>query len=197
MAEPTTAITDFLLAAVAFVLAFKSLGAWRFAFLFTGIAALAGGVYHTAPSVAVWKVTVMSVGVATFFLIAAAARATLSARAASIVIGVAGIQFLLYAAWMATHDEFIYVIADYGTGLLCAAVLYVTAFRHITRAAKFVLASIAVSVVGAAVQASGFTLHPRFNHNDLYHVIQIFALILLYRGGRAAPISRSTSVASL
>ena len=197
MAEPTTALTDFLLAAVAFALVVKSRGAWRYAFLFTGIAALAGGIYHTTPSVPVWKITVMSVGVATFFLVSAAARATVGVRTARVLIGVAGIQFLLYAAWMATHDDFIYVIADYGAGLLCTAVLYILAFRALPRAAKFVLGSIAVSVIGAAVQASGFTLHRHFNHNDLYHVIQIGALILLYRGGRASPIRRSTSVASL
>lgn len=197
MAEPTTALTDFLLAAVAFVLAARIAGAWRFAFLFTGIAALAGGMYHTRPVVAVWKITVMSVGLATFFLIVAAARATVSRRTASILSGVAGVQFVLYAAWMTTHDDFIYVIADYGSGLLCVAALYVYAFRHMPRASKFVLSSIAVSIVGAAIQASGFSLHRHFNHNDLYHVVQIVALVLLYRGGRASDINRSTSVAEL
>jgi uncharacterized protein DUF6962 len=39
-----------------------------------------------------------------------------------------------------------------------------------------------VSVIGGAVQASGFDLHPHFNHNDLYHVIQIAAMVLFYRG---------------
>ncbi len=197
MAEPTTALTDFLMAVVAFVLAARTIGAWRFAFLFTGIAALAGGVYHTSPTVVVWKITVMSVGLATFFLIAAAARATVSRHAASVLVGIAGVQFVLYAAWMTTHDDFIYVIADYGSGLICVAVLYLIAFREMPRAAKLVLASIAVAVIGAAVQASGFTLHRHFNHNDLYHVIQIASLLLLYRGARASSINRSTSVAEL
>jgi hypothetical protein len=33
------------------------------------------------------------------------------------------------------------------------------------------------------VQMSGFALHRHFNHNDLYHVIQIVALWLLHLGG--------------
>ena len=37
---------------------------------------------------------------------------------------------------------------------------------------------------GAMVQASGFRLHEHFNHNDLYHVIQMVALVLLYRGAK-------------
>ena len=45
-----------------------------------------------------------------------------------------------------------------------------------------ILAGVALSIVGALVQASGFTLHEHFNHNDLYHVIQTVAVILLYRG---------------
>jgi hypothetical protein len=34
------------------------------------------------------------------------------------------------------------------------------------------------------VQATGLAPHPNFNHNDLYHVIQIAAMVLLYRGAR-------------
>jgi hypothetical protein len=33
-------------------------------------------------------------------------------------------------------------------------------------------------------QASGFALHRHFNHNDLYHVIQIAALLFCYLGVR-------------
>lgn len=182
MAEPTTAITDFLMAAVALVLAAKISGYWRFAFLFTGIAALAGGIFHSTPSAIVWKITVYSVGLATLFLILAAARATFGFRVLTIV---AIAEFALYAIWMATHDDFIYVIADYGSGMLCVAVLYAVSFRRMPHAAKLVLASIAVAAVGAVVQATRFTLHPQFNFNDLYHVIQIVSLILLYRGARA------------
>jgi hypothetical protein len=34
------------------------------------------------------------------------------------------------------------------------------------------------------VQASGVTLHRHFNHNDLFHVIQIGATLVFYRGAR-------------
>jgi hypothetical protein len=43
---------------------------------------------------------------------------------------------------------------------------------------------VGVSVLAAGVQASGFTLHRDFNHNDLYHVIQIAAMILFYAGAK-------------
>jgi hypothetical protein len=48
----------------------------------------------------------------------------------------------------------------------------------------FAVLSGRLSVGAALVQASGFALYRHFNHNDLYHVIQIAAMVLLYRGAR-------------
>ncbi len=42
---------------------------------------------------------------------------------------------------------------------------------------------IGVAFAGAVVQKSGVDLHPQFNHNDLYHLIQIGAMWLLYCAG--------------
>ena len=191
MAEPTTAITDFLMAAVALVLAVRIAGAWRFAFLFTAIAALTGGLYHSSPSVALWKITVYSIGLGTFFLIWAAAYGKIIASAFAVI------ELVVYCIWMATHDDFIYVIADYGSGMIVVAILYAMRYRANPRASKLVLASIAVAVAGAAVQASGFSLHRNFNHNDLYHIIQIVSLVLLYRGACASTMSLSTAPPSV
>src|SRR5438874_2391206 len=110
MVEPTTALTDFLMAAVALVLAARIFGFWRFAFLFTGIGAASGGFYHSRHSEIIWKVTVYSVGLATLFIIAAAASATVSRRTAKILMWIAAVQFIVYAVWMSTHDAFTYVI---------------------------------------------------------------------------------------
>ena len=52
------------------------------------------------------------------------------------------------------------------------------------RASRWILAGVAVSVLAAGVQASGFAPHRHFNHNDLYHVIQIAAMILFYAGAK-------------
>jgi hypothetical protein len=46
------------------------------------------------------------------------------------------------------------------------------------------VSGILVSFVASLIQQSGFALHQHFNHNDIFHVIQLLALWLLYRGGR-------------
>ena len=67
--------------------------------------------------------------------------------------------------------------------LLVSLLLVGVWIRVRPRSAPWVWGSIAVSVLAALVQHFGVSPHPRFNHNDLYHVIQIIALWLLYRGG--------------
>ncbi len=47
------------------------------------------------------------------------------------------------------------------------------------------LLGVAVSLAGALVQSSGIDLHPHFNHNDLFHVIEIGGLYCFYRAGRS------------
>ena len=99
----------------------------------------------------------------------------------------------LYSGWMLFHDEFIFVVLDTGIALLVVAAL------HLWQWNGPMLAGVAASVVAGLVQASGFKLHEHFNHNDLYHVIQIARVFLLYRGARrltrAAPTA-STAGAS-
>jgi pimeloyl-ACP methyl ester carboxylesterase len=52
------------------------------------------------------------------------------------------------------------------------------------RASYWALSAIAVSAVAAAVQYFRVTLHQHFNHNDLYHLIQIAGMALFFRGGK-------------
>ena len=47
----------------------------------------------------------------------------------------------------------------------------------------WLIAGVLVSLVAGIVQARRLALHRHFNHNDLYHVIQMAALYAFYRGG--------------
>jgi len=48
--------------------------------------------------------------------------------------------------------------------------------------AKWLLTGLAISLVALILLASGLTPHKHFNHNDIYHSVQVFGLYFFYRG---------------
>jgi ABC-type multidrug transport system permease subunit len=47
---------------------------------------------------------------------------------------------------------------------------------------NWIVAAVAIGVLGYGIQLTGFRSHQNFNHNDLFHVIQIAAMFLFFRG---------------
>jgi hypothetical protein len=186
--EPMTLATDYALAAVTAFLCVSLLrqrprqpsrGWWGVAFAALALGAFLGGTWHgLLQSNLLWKATVLSVGVASFAMVVGSAFAATQGAAREIVLALASIVLVAYCGWMLFHDAFIFVVVDTAIGFAAVAAL------HVWRWNGWILLGIAVSVAAAAVQASGLALHRHFNHNDLYHVIQIGAMFLLYRGAR-------------
>lgn len=172
MNEPMTMATDYLLALASAFFAirlWRCNRAWALAFLCTAAGSFFGGTVHGFGIEWLWKPTVYAIGLTSFFFLL------------PLVPVVAVLKFVIYASWMVTHDDFVYVIVDYGVTLLILAIIQIARW---SRSTPWVLSGIAVSVVAALVQQSDIDLHQHFNHNDLYHMIQLFALWLLYRGGQ-------------
>jgi hypothetical protein len=176
--EPVTVLTDYALAAVCVLLGFRiSNRFWALAFLALGLAALLGGTWHGFwQSDVLWKSTTIAVGVASFGMVVGSALETSRGTALRALIALAVIKWTLYTGWMLVHDDFIWVVADTGLALLVVGALYLWRFNG------WMLAGVAVSVLAGLAQASGVRLHEHFNHNDLYHVIQIAAMFVFYRG---------------
>jgi hypothetical protein len=183
-----TVLTDYVLAGVTAWLGFllfrnsskeKAKQFWSLAFAALAAGAFLGGTWHGfVKSDLLWKATLLSVGVASFGMVAGSTVAVLSGPLKTALFSLAAAKLVLYTGWMLFHDEFIYVVIDTGIALAVVALL------HLLRFNGWMLAGVAVSVIAALVQASGFALHQHFNHNDLYHLIQIAAMVLLYRGTR-------------
>ena len=198
--EPMTLLTDYVMALVCFYFAFQLLHSqhhqtqmsrriWGIGFLFAAIASVTGGTYHgflldLSPLLqkVFWKTSLYSLGVTSFCLIAGTAIATFRVSIQLRIIIFASAQFILYSLWMIEHDDFKYVIINYATALIL--VLIFQLFQLSKTSAKWILSGIALSFIGAGVQQSGLDLHQNFNHNDLYHVIQIIALCFLYVGSK-------------
>jgi hypothetical protein len=201
--EPMTLATDYLLAVVTFVLGVRlfrespggrpvAVRLWGWTFQWLTVAALVGGTYHGATrllpplaSSVLWKITIYSIGLADACVVAAIVRAYLPRRAQKMILVLIGLKVAFFLVWTWRHDAFKYVIYDYVPSLLFVLVLsLVTLARTRSAGAAWIAGGICVSFVAAAIQLGGRGLHRHFNHNDLYHDVQLVAMGLLYRGGR-------------
>jgi len=49
---------------------------------------------------------------------------------------------------------------------------------------KWIVAALVVTLIGLGIQLTGFRAHRDFNHNDIFHVIQLVAMCLFFKGSR-------------
>ncbi|MFQ5709969.1 MAG: hypothetical protein ACE5HO_21140 [bacterium] len=199
--EPMTMITDYLLAAVAIVFSLRlfrigrsrrqtSVLLWSAAFVAVSVAALAGGTFHgltnhlnEVAQVALWKATVYSIGLASYFMLAGTVGATISRPLLAWVHVLVLLKFMAFAVWMSTHNDFSYVIYDYAPAMVAVLLLAAYSwFKQRLTSSSWLIAGVLASFAAAALQLSTIRLHEFFNHNDLYHVVQIGANYLLFRG---------------
>ena len=202
LTEPTTMITDYLVAGLSIYFWWRlwldsgerrgrSERWWSWAFLATAVGALAGGTSHGLTVylgetgwLVLWKVTVYALAVASLCLLVAALLNTFRGWALISVLILAWLKFGLYALFMMREDDFDYVIYDYGSTMIVVLLLQVWSWiRHRSAAAGWIIAGILVSFAASQIQMSGWSLHRHFNHNDIFHVIEMLGLALLYRGG--------------
>jgi uncharacterized membrane protein len=201
MTEVSTVITDYLLAGLTTVLAIALLRAarrdiarrlWGWAFLASALAALVGGTWHgfqrLLPEPALfwmWKAVVYSVGV---FGLAAVSGTIIAASPRALRYWMLALMVAVtvtYGAFMATHDDFIYVIYFNAAAMSFVLVIHLDSwFRRQDPASPWIVAGVLVSGLAAVAQASGMSLHRNFNNNDLFHVIQMIGVYFLYRGAR-------------
>jgi len=200
--EPMTAITDYAMGALALVLAVRLVGdsaagrqlsvqLWAAALLMTAIGAFAGGTYHGfiewmpgATARLLWKATLLATGLGSACLLAAAVVGAAAGPLRLALLGLVIAKLIVYAWTIMARDSFTLVIVDYGSALV--AVLLAAWFIRpsgLTPAAGWITAAVAVAAVAGVIQWARLAPHARFNHNDLFHVVQMASLYLLYRGG--------------
>ena len=206
--EPMSLLTDYLLAVLTGTLSFSllrmskmSAKLWAGAFIAIGSAALVGGTFHGAGHILsertlsiLWKITIFIAGFVSFFMLMAAVVDCLPKPWRPWVLCLAIIKLGLYLFWMFSHDEFRFVIYDYGPVMVVILCLYGTAFfRFKQKSALMIVGGLLLSIIAALLQASGWDISPNFNHNDLYHVIQMGATFLTYKGVKQGAINEGIS----
>jgi hypothetical protein len=195
-AEPVTALTDAVLAAwtaLCCALLFARASGrrpvllWACAFAAVAVSALAGAVFHCCrplfdplAATLVWKVVPVTTGVAALCFGWAAALAWLRPAARRVAVAILIAEFIACLVAAAMSNSFFVAAADYVPVL--AAILVGCIARWNLRAARLIAGGVVVSFAALAVEASSLRAGP-LDHNDIFHVIQMAAMLLLYRGG--------------
>jgi hypothetical protein len=148
LSEPTTLITDYVLAVISTVFGVVLLRSrthrgtllWSIGFLSLAAAGLTGGSFHgfrlmisEGAHRSLWNITCLLIGASAAFMISGALTGPLS-------------RYGKNTRWHA--------------------------------------AGLILSIVGLVIQQSHLSLHPNFNHNDLFHCVQIVAVFCFFRGAR-------------
>jgi hypothetical protein len=192
-----TLATDYALAAANGYFGMRLLGGtsparrcWGAGFVALGASALLGGTYHGFGAVlgaralaALWQITAWAIGAGCFLLLLGIARAGLPSGPRRWLVALATALFLAYAALSTRSQDYLLQVAYTGVTMLFILVVSLLRLRVGGRFALWMVAGVAVSAVAAGVQAAGLAPHRRFNHNDLYHVIQMLGMYLFFRGG--------------
>lgn len=197
--EVVTMVTDYLLAATAFGAAmwlWKSAAGvpgrwWAVAFVATGVAAVLGGTSHGyAPVIdkqthgLVWRLTYVTVGVANFCILYGAALAAVPRRFFRAAVAVLLARMLAVAAGLIVVAQFRFVLYDYAITLVGLLALAAALGAQRQPGARWIVAGVAASTIGAVVQLTRIGQGQVFNHNDLFHVVQAIGIALYARGGR-------------
>ncbi len=129
----------------------------------------------------------MAIGVAAFFGTIATARSHLGPIWRRRVELVATVQLAAYLFGTTRTSEFLIAIVDYSVSFGFVLVVHAVVWmRYRSTAAGWIVGGVVVSFVAAGVQAAGLAPHPSFNHNDLYHVVQMVGMWMLYQGALGA-----------
>jgi len=200
--EPMTTATDYMITVAAFWFATRLLvpqanrallsrWSWGVAFVFLGLGAFFGGTDHGFAAYLdqswlnlLWMGALYSVGLAMFFVLVGTISGSVATRTWRLFFYAYSVLICsAYAWWLIDHDDFVYAVLNNLSTFIIICILQVSALvRYKAESAKWILSGVAVSVLSAAIQRSGFDLHVHFNHNDLYHVVQIAGLYFFYRG---------------
>jgi len=196
--RPVTVLTDYALAAVALVLAwrlfrerpgFGPARLWAASFAALGAGALLGGTWHGLPAEAplrvreaFWSSTYVAVGLSELLALAGAAQAVLPRWAARTAASLLAARFLFFAGLVVRRHDFGDVGVEVGLTLVLLSLFALELLRRREPAAASVAGGLALSFAGGLVQWLGLRPRPWFDDNDLTHVIQCGATWLLFRG---------------
>jgi hypothetical protein len=99
----------------------------------------------------------------------------------------AAIAFILYAGVVIFYSQqFSVVIFNYLPAMVALLIASIVSYRrNRSNCFLFIVGGIVISFFASLSQQVGLAIHPiYFNHNSTYHLIQAFALLVLFKGSK-------------
>ncbi len=159
-------------------------------FFFMGLAGLLGALTHgIGPHLPqsihtfIWRITLYCIGLTTFSMLLGGLYHVVSFNTMTWLKWLPLLGLIVFMILITRNDDFKTVIRFYTPAMLLLLLMMLySLLRFQGDGTGWIILSILVALAGAAVQQSGFSLHKHFNHNDIYHLIQMGGMYLLYRG---------------
>jgi hypothetical protein len=201
--EQTTAATDLLLGllAISLVLALQWIKSpdlskknyWSLMLCFLAGSSILGALAHgfemskTANYIIWYPLYFCLIGVIACFLLGSVHELWRKNRSAKMTPWLLASAFIIYLV-TAIPDFFLLFIIYEGLGMLISLGIFIWLFAHDkNKAALWMISGILVTIAAAAAQALGpfqWRLIWEFDHNGLFHLIQIPGIILIFLGIR-------------
>jgi hypothetical protein len=203
--EPATILTDYAVAVACAWFAVRlifsddnrqhfSRWAWGVGFSFVAAGLLLGGTNHGFASYLssdamslIWRFAYYVAGLSMALFVAGTVISSVPTRGWRTVLQLLNaLGFLIYAAFVSISDDsYLWVIIVSVVSLGAIALIQTWAFiTQKSSSARWLISGVFVSFLGASIQQSGIDLHRYFNHNDLYHIVQMIGFYLLFRGAK-------------
>lgn len=194
--EIATLATDYALGVLALVLAWRlrtraDTRAMAVPFLWLAPAAFAGGTFHGLRATLgdtgkflLWGTTSLAMFGFSYSLLVSYATACLPARWHRSIRALAASKLVVCLAFLVRDPGFLWLLLDYGGSMLALIVVHV-GFAPRARATAWLGVAVVLSVLGALVQRLRLAPSAAFNHNDLYHVVQMASMVCFYLAARA------------
>ncbi|MDP6340095.1 MAG: hypothetical protein QF842_07255 [Candidatus Marinimicrobia bacterium] len=164
---------------------------WHFAkyFYMLALTAFFGAVYHAIyPEHEtirdfIWKLTMLGMGFSIFAMLLGTLYYFLPFDTVQIVKwGITAIIFI-FTIWIYFNHDLINAVRLYiPSALFVMGVMLYGWFGKGDQGALWIMAGFVVTLGGASFTVTKFGFHKHFNHNDIFHVIQIAGMYLIYRG---------------
>lgn len=203
IAEPTTMLTDYVVAIACGWFAARLLfsephrqhfcrRAWAVGFVLVGLGLILGGTAHgfvfylsAGTMNTIWKLAFYAAGISMALFVAGTIAGSVPARSWRRILhglNILGLLAFIVRATAGDGDFLSVIIISVGSLGIIALIETWVYFTQGLQSAKWLVGGVFVYFVSAAIQRSGIELHEHFNHNDLYHVVLLGGLYLLYRG---------------